>query len=61
MIDKQEYVTMLVKMGFKAFLSNGIIKITVENKEAFKTAENAIKEIGYKSSWGVSIGEDKCI
>lgn len=60
-MDKQEYVAMLVKMGFKAVLNNGIIKITVENKEGFKSAENAIKEIGYKSSWGVSIGENQCI
>ena len=44
MISKQECVDLLVKMGFKAFLESGVVMVSCKDKEAFKTAENAIKE-----------------
>lgn len=53
MISKQECVDLLVKMGFKAVLESGVVMVSCKDKEAFKTAENAILKIGYKSSYGM--------
>lgn len=57
-MSKEEYATELVKMGFKALLECGVIIITIESEKDAKKANKAIKEIGYKSSWGWRI--EKC-
>jgi hypothetical protein len=40
-------------MGFNATLISGVIMITAEDEKTAKKANKAIKELGYKSSWGI--------
>lgn len=57
-MSKEEYATKLAEMGFTVALINGVIMIMSEDEKTAKKANKAIKEIGYKSSWGWRI--DKC-
>lgn len=54
-MNKDEAVTKLSEMGFKAVLDSGVIMITVVDEKTAKNANKAVKEIGYDSSYGVRI------
>ena len=52
-MTKEQYANKLTEMGFTVALINGVIMITAEDENTVKKANKAIKEIGYKSSWGI--------
>ena len=52
-MSKEECATKLSEMGFNVTLTSGVIMIMAEDEKAAKKANKAIKEIGYKSSWGI--------
>jgi len=52
-LSKEECATKLSEMGFNATLISGVIMITAEDENTAKKANKAIKELGYKSSWGI--------
>lgn len=57
-MTKEQYANKLFEMGFNVSLISGVIMIMSEDEKTAKKANKAIKELGYKSSWGWRI--DKC-
>lgn len=53
--SKDEAVTRLSDMGFKAINDSGVVMITIPTEKAFKKAQRAIKDIDYKFSWGIRV------
>lgn len=52
-MTKEQYANKLSEMGFTVALISGVIMITAEDEKTAKRANKAIKELGYKSSWGI--------
>ena len=61
-MSKDEAVTKLSEMGFKAVLDSGVIMITVADEKVVKKANKAVKDIGYDASYGIKIESEveKC-
>jgi hypothetical protein len=53
--------TKLVSLGFNAYVDKGVLMVhknnynEVEFKETVLNVEKALKDVGYKNSWGVSV------
>ncbi|MBO7713943.1 MAG: hypothetical protein J6S85_10265 [Methanobrevibacter sp.] len=58
--SKDEAVTRLSDMGFKAINDSGVVMITIPTGKALKKAQKAIKDIGYKCSWGINVESENC-
>lgn len=58
MISKEETVTKLSNLGYKADLEGGVVMITITDEKLLKTVKNTLAEIGYNASWGVRIGKE---
>ena len=54
-MTKEQYANKLSEMGIKATVVSGIIMMSVKDLNMDKKANKAIKEIGYKSSFGITI------
>ena len=54
-LQKDEAVKRLSEMGFKAVNESGVVMITIPTEKAIKKAQKAIKNIGYKCSWGIRV------
>ena len=54
---KEEAVAEMRALGYDAELVNGVVRIHVAQQDypGFKEIENALKQVGYKSSWGIDI------
>ena len=52
-MTKEQYANKLSEMGFNVSLISGVIMIMSEDEKTAKKANKAIKELGYKSSWGI--------
>lgn len=58
--SKDNAVVKLLEMGFKAVNDGGVVMITVPTEKAIKKAQKAIKDIGYKCSWGIRVESENC-
>ena len=46
-------------MGFDAKVISGVIMITISDEKSIKKVSNAVKSIGYDSSFGITIERQK--
>lgn len=54
-MTKEQYANKLSEMGFNASVLNGIVMIVAKDEKDARKANKAIKDIGYKSSFGITI------
>ena len=64
MISKDDAVQALIKKGYEAVNANGVVVVhcfASEMSETSAAVKEFLKNIGYKSSWGITGKKDKVI
>jgi hypothetical protein len=57
--SKEEAVSRLNEIGYKATNEGGVVFITIPTEKYLRKAQIAIKQIDYKSSWGIRVESEK--